>query len=300
MMLGLFSPTLCSKTVFTRLIAVWCVVALQPAHATEQESLALLESERNWPITRITINGQSSRALLDTGATIALIDDDFLAFDASNKTAYTTRVRGIGGDRVLPVMQLASVRTGAQVWHDLPVAVTTVDAYPVSENILPVSLFSTSVVDFDFANDTVTLYDGRPKRVPGAERNSIGYFGQDGLIFIEVSINGVRGHALIDTGSTITFINSHFAEGAKGVQRVQEPQEIRGSDLNRKELRVFEFRKMQLGEKQISNFSIPVLETDLFAALGFGDAPMMVIGMDLLSHYRLQIDRKRKQIILVR
>jgi len=300
MMHGPLSRTPCSKTVFTRLIAVWCVVALQPAHASEQETLALLESERNWPITRITINGKPSRALLDTGATIALIDDNLLAYDASNETAYTTRVSGIGGDRVLPIMQLASVRTGAQVWHDLHVAVNTVDAYPVSENILPVSLFSTSVIDFDFANHTVALYDGRPKRVPGAERNSIGYFDHDGLIFIDVSINGTRGHALIDTGSTITFINSQFAERAKGVQRVQEPQEIRGSDLNRNEVQVFKFRKMQLGEKRISNFSIPVLETDLFAALGFGDAPMMVIGMDLLSHYRLQIDRKRKQIILVR
>lgn len=300
MMHGFLSRTLCSKTVFTRLIAVWCVVALQPAHATEQESLALLESERNWPITRITINGQSSRALLDTGATIALIDDDLLAYDGSKDPTRATRVRGIGGDRVLPVMQLASVQTGAQVWQDLRVAVNTVEAYPVSENILPVSLFSTSVVDFDFANDTVTLYNGRPKRVPSAERNSIGYFDHEGLIFIDVSINGVRGHALIDTGSTITFINSHFAEAAKGVQRVQAPQEIRGSDLNRNELQVFKFRKMQLGEKRISNFSIPVLETDLFAALGFGDAPMMVIGMDLLSHYRLQIDRKRKRIILIR
>ena len=297
---GVQSQNLVPKAVISGLMALCSIAALPPAQATEQQTLVLLESERNWPITRISINGQTSRALLDTGATIALIDHDLLASEGAEPTASATRVRGIGGDRVLPIHTISSLQAGAQTWRDVRVAVNTVDAYPVSENIVPVSLFSTSVIDFDFSNATVALYDGRPKTVRGAERNVINYVEHDRLIFIEVSINGVRGKALIDTGSTVTFINSHFARHANGVRREQEAQEVRGSDLNRNELQVFKFKKMQLGEKKIADFSIPVLETDLFAVLGFGEAPMMVIGMDLLSHYRLQIDRRRKQIILIR
>ncbi|MEL7546781.1 MAG: retropepsin-like aspartic protease [Pseudomonadota bacterium] len=259
----------------------------------------MLDNERNWPVTTIMINGEPSQVLLDTGATIALINDDLLAYNGAGDAAYLTRVRGIGGDRVVPVTQIASLKVGAQTWRDLRVAVNTVDAFPVHRNIMPVSLFAQSIVDFDFSSATVSLYDGRPKLVHGAQRNVIRYFNHEGLIFIPVSINGIRGNALIDTGSTLTFINSQFAEDAHGIRREQEAQIIRGSDLNRGELQVYKFRKMKLGDRKISNFSIPVLETELFDALGFEDAPMMVIGMDLLSHYRLQIDRKRKRIVLL-
>ena len=288
------------KAAVTGLIVILCALLVQPAHATERQTLTLLDNERNWPITPIMINGQTSRALLDTGATIALIDDALLAFDGSNGAAHATQVRGIGGNRVLPVTTVSTLSAGAQAWQHLRVAVNTVDAFPIQENILPVSLFQSGVIDFDFSGRTVTLYDGYPKRVRGAARNAIKYSVHDGLIFIPVSINGVSGHALIDTGSTVTFINAHFAEDAEGVYRAQAAQEIRGSDLSRNELEVFKFRRMQLGNKKISDFSIPVLDTELFAALGFEDAPMMVIGMDLLSHYRLQIDRKRQRIILQR
>ncbi len=288
------------KAAIAGLILVCGALMVQPAHATERQTLTLLDHDRNWPITPIMINGQTSRALLDTGATIALIDDDLLAYDKAKASPHATQVRGIGGNRVLPVTNVSSLSAGVQAWQDLRVAVNVVDAFPVQENILPVSLFESAVIDFDFSGGTVSLYDGHPKRVRGATRNAIKYFDHDGLIFIPVSINGVSGHALIDTGSTVTFINSHFAEDAEGIHRVQEAQEIRGSDLNRNALEVFKFQKMQLGNKKISDFSIPVLKTELFAALGFEEAPMMVIGMDLLSHYRVQIDRKRKRIILQR
>ncbi|MEM6557223.1 MAG: pepsin/retropepsin-like aspartic protease family protein [Pseudomonadota bacterium] len=289
-----------AKATVTGLIVIICALLVQPAHATERQTLTLLDNERNWPITPIMVNGQASRALLDTGATIALIDDDLLAYDKAKASPYATQVRGIGGNRVLPVANVSSLSAGVQAWQDLRVAVNLVDAFPVQENILPVSLFEGAVIDFDFSGRTVSLYDGYPKRVRGAARNTIKYSVHDGLIFIPVSINGVNGHALIDTGSTVTFINAHFAKDAEGVYRAQAAQEIRGSDLSRNELEVFKFRRMQLGNKKIFDFSIPVLETELFAALGFEDGPMMVIGMDLLSHYRLQIDRKRQRIILQR
>ena len=47
-------------------------------------------------------------------------------------------------------------------------------------------------------------------------------------------------------------------------------------------------------------FDIPVLETEMFAELGLGDEPVMVLGMDLLEHFRVQIDQRRQKLILVR
>lgn len=281
-------------------VAVFSGFDPSSAHATEKQTLVLLKNERKWPITEISINGQNSQALLDTGATVALIHDDYLTQEQIRNMPDATRVRGIGGDRVLPVTHVSIVSAGAQTWRNLRTAVNSADAFPIDQNILPVALLDGATVDFDFRASKVEVYDGYPKTIRGAERNAIRYARHDGLIFIPVSINGVKGQALIDTGSAVTFINAHFAEKANGVRREQEPEEIQGSDLKRSELEVYEFRKMQLGDKRISKFSIPVLQTDLFESLGFEGAPMMVIGMDLLSHYRLQIDRKRERIVLIR
>ena len=289
-----------SKAARIALFAFCYAAGLNSAQATERQALTLLESDQNRPITEIIINGQSSQALLDTGATVTLIQDELLATDLVITQNATTGVRGVGGHRALPVTTIESLKVGPQTWSNLRAVVNSADDFPIEENILPVALLDGAIVDFDFRNASVQMYDGYPKMVRGAVRNTIRYFTHEGLIFIPVEIDGVRGNALIDTGSTVTFINAHFSAQARGLKRADEPQEIRGSDLKRNEMRIFGFEEMRLGNKRIANFSIPVLDTQLFTSLGFEDAPMMVIGMDLLSHYRLQIDRKRERIVLLR
>jgi len=289
-----------SKATQGAVLALCCIAGSYSAQATERQALTLLESHQNRPITEIIINGQSSQALLDTGATVTLIQDELLETDTVFAQNATISVRGLGGHRALPITHVEALQAGTQTWFNLRAVVNSADDFPIEQNILPVALLDGAIVDFDFRNASVQMYDGYPKMVAGAVRNKIKYFTHKGLIFIPVEIDGVRGNALIDTGSTVTFINAHFSEQARGLKRVGETQEIQGSDLKRNELRIFGFEEMQLGNKRIKNFSIPVLETELFTSLGFQDAPMMVIGMDLLSNYRMQIDRKRERIILLR
>lgn len=279
------------------LLAVLCSLLLQATHATERETLALQKNDRDWPITTISINGQPTPALLDTGATIALINDEHMAFDpALSPTFHETRVLGIGGQRMFPVTELQSLAAGTQSWENLLVAVNTENRFPIEQNILPVSMFERSIVDFDFRNSRVELYNGHPKFVRGARRSALGYSDINGLIFITIRINGVRGKALIDTGADVSFVNEAYAVRAKGVPHIDEQKEIRGSDLERNRVRIYKFRNLKFGNNQISKFGIPVLETDLFQELGFDDGPMMVIGMDLLKHFRLQVDLDRKRL----
>lgn len=278
-------------------LAMLSAALLQTVQATEQETLALQQNDRNWPITMIYINGQPTPALLDTGATIALINDEHLAFDPTERPSlYETRVLGIGGQRLFRVTELSSLTAGAHSWQNLRVAVNTENRFPVQQNILPVSIFGTSIVDFDFPNSRVELYDGHPKFVRGARRSALAYAEVGGLMFIPIRINGVRGKALIDTGADVSFVNTAYAQRAKGVPSVDEDKDIRGSDLERNTAKIYTFRKLQFGDNQISRFGVPVLETDLFRDLGFEDAPMMVIGMDLLKNFRLQVDLDRKRL----
>ena len=279
--------------------ALTLVVLCNPVHATERETFELQQNDRKWPITTVTINGQATPALLDTGATIALVDDDLLSFQVTGDDALETRVLGIGGQRLFPVTEIASLKAGAQSWYGLRVAVNTKDEFPVQQTILPTSMFQNSIIDFDFKNAKVELYNGYPKFVPDARRSAISYMAHEGLIFIPVRINGVRGKALIDTGASISFVNPRFAERARGVRLFEKEQDLKGSDLERNRVQIHRLRRLQFGENHVSKFDIPVLQTELFSTLGFGDEPMMVMGMDLLEHFRVQLDQKRERIVLL-
>lgn len=279
------------------LLTMFCGFLTLSSQATEGDTLTLHKNDRNWPITTVTINGEPTHAVLDTGATIALINDEHLPFDpALNPSLYETRVLGIGGHRQFPVIQLQSLSAGARSWQNLQVAVNTENRFPVEQNILPVSMFERSIVDFDFRNSRVDLYDGRPKYVRDVRRSEVRYSEVDGLIFIPMRINGVRGTALIDTGAEVSFLNSAYALKAGGVRRVEAEKEISGSDLELNTVKIYAFRRLQFSDIQISKFNIPVLDTDLFRELGFEEGPMMVIGMDVLKQFRMQVDLDRKRL----
>ncbi len=279
------------------LTAALFAVFFQSAQANEQETLALQKNMRNWPITTVRINGQDSLAVLDTAATIALISDDYLTIEAlDSETDRATRILGVGGQKVYSVTQVSSLTAGARSWQDVPAAVNTEDTFPLQLNILPISLFRSSIIDFDFPRSRLKLYDGQPKFVRGSRKSVIGYTETAGLMFIPIKINGVRGMALIDTGADISFVNTAYAADARGRRQNEEKKSVHGSDLESNAAVIYSFRDLEFGKNRVDKFSIPVVQTDLFRELGFEEGPMMVIGMDVLQRFRLQVDLDRKRL----
>lgn len=269
----------------------------QTVSATENQSIVLERSAQKWPLTTVHINGIETQALVDTGATVALIDQAFLdRGEAQTGPFGETSVLGIGGRRVYPLHTLSQVRAGPHIWQDVRAAVTPerVDLAPY--NVLPTSMFEGDIVDFDFAKRRLRIYSGTPRRISNARRNRIDFVAQDGLIFIPIKINGVRGQALIDTGAEASFVNRSFARQSGAEMNRDMAKLIEGSDQEKQLAVPYKFRDLRFGSAQIDRFQIPVLDSRLFDELGYGDAPMMVMGMDLLSRFRLQIDRKRQRV----
>ncbi|MEM9054117.1 MAG: aspartyl protease family protein [Pseudomonadota bacterium] len=279
-------------------LLVWPCLIL--AEASEERTLTLQDNLYDRPLTSVMVNGASSVAILDTGATIALIDEDLLGFDeTSAKTGEEAEILGIGGKRIYPIMQVESLAVGSERWAGLRVAVNTANRFPVERTVLPISIFDARVVDFDFRKDRLHLYDSRPRRVREADKSVVRYKDVQGLIFIPIRINGVRGKALIDTGADMSFVNPAYAHLAKASIDFDETKRIRGSDLSTSNASVYAFRSLRFGDNEITRFKLPVLKTELFAELGFGDEPLMVMGMDILKQFRLQVDRERGRVSFV-
>ncbi len=280
-----------------------CVLAgtVTVANATEERTLVLNYSQTVQPFTDVVINGEATSALLDTGATIPLIGDRFINIDPRADPDETeARILGIGGQRFFPIARLPNLSAGSENWTDLRVAVNTENRYPIQKSVLPISIFETRVVDFDFGNNRVHLYDGRPKRVRRSRQDSVPYQDINDLIFVPIKINGVRGQALIDTGAVISFLNPAFAEQSNARLDEDRTALLRGSDLTRNHASIYGFRRLAFAGNEITRITLPVLDTEMFAELGFDDEPMMILGMDLLQHFRLQVDRERQRIHFVR
>ncbi len=271
------------------------------AEAAERRSLVLNATDSYRPFTDVTINGVETSALLDTGATIPLIGDKFLEFEPVTDSALVTddtaaRILGIGGHKFYPVSRLPKLSAGDENWTDLRVAVNTENRYPIQKSVLPISIFETRVVDFDFGNRRVYLYDGKPKRVRRARRASVPYQDVNSLLIVPIRINGVSGRALIDTGAEISFLNPAFANQSRATLDEERTALLRGSDMTNNRASIYRFRRIVIAENEITRITLPVFDTELFAELGFGDEPMMILGMDLLQHFRLQVDREQRRV----
>lgn len=278
-------------------LALWCAAT---ATASEERSLVLQSGKTNRPYTSISINGAPTIALVDTGATISLIQKSFLSYEPVDYASLEqARILGLGGQREYPITRLTSLQAGTETWSDVKVAVNLKETFPVDVSVLPIAIFESRVVDFDFKNGRLHLYNSRPKRVRRSQVSSIRYQTVQNLIFVPVQINGARGTALIDTGADVSFVNQTFADRARGRIDEARTQIVRGSDLNRIWASIHDFRRMEFGNHTVDRLTIPVVSTEMFNELGFGEEPMMVIGMDLLSNFRLQIDRKKSRAIFV-
>ena len=87
------------------------------ANATENQIITLEENAKNWPITSVAINGVQTEALVDTAATVALIDQSFLpGGQAIGAALGETNVLGIGGRRVYPVRGDRRIEATPYAW----------------------------------------------------------------------------------------------------------------------------------------------------------------------------------------
>lgn len=292
------------KTTFVRLAgmiaAVFVFGVLGSAHATEEKAIKFVDPLDHGPRINVTINGAQTVAVLDTAATIPLINARMIGSDLGETQApmQEASIRGLGGERVYPITQLESLDIGGESWSDVRVALNRKAVYPVNVAIVPTALFEARVVDFDFYNHRVSFYESRPKRMRMGQRSALRYEEIQGLKFFRVRLNGVNGLALLDTGANVSFVNSEFAEKAKGKIDEARTEILRGSDLSNVYANISEFSRFQIGDFRVSKARHPVVETNLFRDMGLGDQPIMVIGMDVLHQFRLQIDRRRQTIIL--
>lgn len=261
----------------------------------------LILNEAGYFVTPISVNGAAEMpAIIDTAATIAMIDGraaQRVGIDAPPADEVQVAVFGLLGQRVFPLINIASLSSDSARLHGVPAVYNDREQMPGAALVMPAVSFGGDVLDFDFPAGRFSVYPGRPQAGAGSSgRGRLSF--ENGLMFAEIKLNGVKGRALIDTGSPISFINSEMARAAKARRDNEEIHILQGATGGRLVVSIASVRRLSFAGFNLSQFDMLIADPAMFDDLGLRDEPAMLIGLDMLSLFRMQIDRRRGYIIL--
>lgn len=252
-------------------------------------------------VTPISVNGAPDMpAIIDTAATIAMIDGraaQRAGIDPPPAEDVQISVFGLLGQRMFPLIRIASLSSPGARLQGVPAVYNDREPIPGAPLVMPAVSFGGDVLDFDYPEGRFSVYPGRPHTTAGSSgrgRLTI----ENGLMFAEVRLNGVRGKALIDTGSPISFINSEMARAAKARRDDEKTQVLQGATGGQLAVSVATVKRLSLADFHLSRFDMLIADPAMFDDLGLREEPAMLIGVDLLSLFRVQIDRRRGTITL--
>ncbi|WP_291205801.1 aspartyl protease family protein [Hyphomonas sp.] len=251
----------------------------------------------------LEINGTTiTTGVVDTAATFPMIDGrTALRSGVTAPDAATPRVSilGVNGVKDYPIVRLGSVRSGNVRLDAFEAAFSRdLDIPGSAANVLPASAFPGDILEFDFRARKISAYDGQPDKPETALYDIVPYELDGGLMYVTIRINGRKGRALIDTGSNLTYVNSVFADLSGLKTNPEKTQLLQGATGGDQSLRVATARRVRLGDFNFGNADLFVSDPALFRLLGIDKEPVMVIGLDFLSEFRVQIDRRRSRMVL--
>ncbi|MEM1036147.1 MAG: retropepsin-like aspartic protease [Pseudomonadota bacterium] len=277
------------------------VSALSSAQADTQTrfSLPILLDDDRLKI-QVEWGGHPIRATLDTAATYPLINASLLSKIEGEPLDETVTIFGVGGVKTFPVARTGELRIDRTAFRDVLTAVTTTSQANGIEAIIPVALLPGRTLDFQFRKKRLEIYNTSPKAENRTVRSRFAYETIKGVPFIEVQINGVKGLALVDTGSDVTYINREFARQAKAVFLADRTLEIFGTGPDESPVQITRVKRFTLGDHRMESFELLSANTTVFDYLDRREEPTMVLGMDTLGQLRLQIDRQEQEIFLSR
>ncbi|WP_109126591.1 retroviral-like aspartic protease family protein [Dyella sp. C11] len=159
-----------------------------------------------------------------------------------------------------------------------------------------------AVVVFDFPCRKVTIYpkpvDARSLAGPNAHALHTGVDEGSTLLTFPVSLNGVTGTAILDSGSRQTRITQGFARKA-GIDPASasfhDDAAIFGTSMNELVPRTGPVGELQFAGMTLKNVTAQVIDLPVLLQ-DFHGEPAMLVGADVLGRYRLVYDHAARNI----
>lgn len=271
------------------------------AHAAVSDDIPFEITDSGHMVVTLRLDGREDvDAIVDTGATFPIIDSQSAALIgvAPPASAALVEIIGLGDVRTFPVIDVDRMSVGPVRVNAAQAAYNNKVRFPSTGNVIPASSLSQRTLDFDFERSRLRVYDGAPSHISRSLVTRLEITRIGGLPFIEVSVNGTKGLALLDTGASVSVVNSAFAEGASRSRDSIRDVELVGSTGNVTPVTVLFSRRFEIGDFEVDRFNVIVSNPEFLDRFGLSDTPVMILGLDILKAFRLQIDREEDLVRL--
>lgn len=238
--------------------------------------------------------------VLDTGADESGVYEWFAKMEKL-PAGKTQELVGMTGTSRAPTFHVAKLSIDGRAIHNF-----IADGYPNRHDhgrqagVGGNDLMNGTVAVFDFLCRTVEVHP-KPFLIQSIlTRGAVEVRGgavRDGTqLTLPVWIKGVKGVAVLDTGSKDTKINLRFAAAA-GVNAssssFRNADLLYGADSNAVKSRKGPVENIQFGGVRISSAEVRVVNLPVFESFGLGDGPAMILGIDLMRSSRLIYDHEK-------
>lgn len=239
------------------------------------------------------INGKKIGIVLDTGATRSmLVRASAKRLDIPIHEVRGARVRGVGGDSKVDVAIVDEFKLGEAVVGDMRFWVAGEQDHGEGFDLLLGTDFLRNFdVEFDLKDNAVRLW--QPKDCAGA---SLAYWtsgvvgeapieSQGGQIRLDVKLNGKPVAAILDSGASTSLVSGKAAAAAGSTTGPAAAPAV-GVGGKAVEVRVGKFRSFAIGNEDVPDIDIAVLEQDL----------PMLIGADFLRSHRTLVSHSQRKM----
>ncbi len=248
-------------------------------------------------VAPVTINGQGPfRFIVDTGANRSALSDD-LATHLGLVPNGTDNVHSVHGVSVAPIVRVNEIQYGDVSLNAEAVPMLSGGVLAGEQGLLGVDGMSGRRLRMDFERNCIEIVrSDQARRLRGwsAIRGDM-RFGH--LVVVRGSVNGVRVHLLLDTGSDSTLANVALREAlnARLRRRNHTEQTIAYTAGQSVVLEnAILVPRMMMGELEVRNITAYVGDFHIFQLWDLTREPTLLLGMDVLSQARgLAIDYGR-------
>lgn len=276
--------------------------AFAAAPAAPAASVPLSYDKDGRPTVPVGLNGKGPFALVaDTAAggtalTPALAQELGLVADTGSQVA----VRGASGTSAVQAFNLDSLNVGALEIR--PARATSLPNAGISDSrgVLGADTFAKGRVEFDFAAGRLTA--------SGSGAPPAGYtvlkprFVHRLLPIITASLGGIETPALVDTGARATLVNAHLMQAlgyAPGDPRLTVEERPAGATGHVLRSYLGGSASLTYGGLTFPDQKLVFIDTPIFAVLGMGDGPGLILGIDSLRRFdAVAVDYPRAEVQL--
>ena len=247
------------------------------------------------------MDGLPTKILLDTGANYSMVSAAVVSALKLPLTHTNATLIGADGSLAVTLTQIDELRLGNGTSRNQKFVVQPLPKHGAKESysgIFAADYLSLDEVEIDLADGKVNLFsqDHCPGKVVYWDQGAYEFpidVTRDGHIELDVRIDGERVKAWLDTGAGTSFMTRRVAQSQLDISADElnkgAPIQILGLSGQGVEARSHVFGKIELSSFVLKNWPVVVTDPPSGEARYARGTPDMVIGMDVISRFRMFI-----------